>query len=203
MPKVIWRHNQVISIETRRKDEDRKENIYVLAQMISKTQLLVFNLFNSHNQWDNVELSKVPILFCTNVLARQFITQSNVFKQNIEPLKNYEPPKNVIDIGMEMRRIVLWKGTEEEKEIWMLGRGGGRLIEGHIGNYKVIIPKIDLKDNETIDQYELDTIRKYAELNERLYLCYKFGRNVDPMKDMVFNRPIPLDYKEYIYIISS
>ena len=44
--------------------------------------------------------------------------------------------------------------------------------EGHIGDYKVIIPEIALTDNETIDKYELDIIRKckYAELNERLYL---------------------------------
>ena len=34
MSKVIWRANRVISIETRRKDENRKENVYVLAQMI-------------------------------------------------------------------------------------------------------------------------------------------------------------------------
>ncbi len=27
--------------------------------------------------------------------------------------------------------------------------------------------------------------------------------NVDPMKDLVFNRPIPIEYKEYIDIISS
>ena len=44
MKRVIWRANQVISIETRRRDENRKENVYVLAQMINRAQLLVFNL---------------------------------------------------------------------------------------------------------------------------------------------------------------
>ena len=43
----------------------------------------------------------------------------------------------------------------------------------------------------------------FTKFNERLYLCYKFGKNVDPMKDLVFNRPIPIEYKEYIDIISS
>ena len=47
MKRVIWRANQVISIETRRRDENRKENVYVLAQMINRAQLLVFNLFNT------------------------------------------------------------------------------------------------------------------------------------------------------------
>ena len=36
MKRVIWRANQVISIETRRRDENRKENVYVLAQMINE-----------------------------------------------------------------------------------------------------------------------------------------------------------------------
>ena len=53
MKKVIWRANRVISIETKRKDENRKENVYVLAQMISKSQLLVYNLFNTDNKWEN------------------------------------------------------------------------------------------------------------------------------------------------------
>ena len=86
--------------------------------------------------------------------------------------------------------------------VLILGEGGGRLIEGDI-NGPVIMPFIPFTDNETIDKYELTDVRIYSEFNERLYLCYKFGRNVDPMKDLVFNRPIPLEYKEYIDIISS
>lgn len=41
MTKIIWKANQVISIETRRKDEKRKSNIYVLAQMVGKAELLI------------------------------------------------------------------------------------------------------------------------------------------------------------------
>ena len=72
-----------------------------------------------------------------------------------------------------------------------------------LGNCIYIMPEIPFTDNETIDKYELTNVRIYAEFNERLYLCYKFGKNVDPMKDLVFNRPIPIEYKEYIDIISS
>ncbi|MBQ3544570.1 MAG: hypothetical protein IJA34_06250 [Lachnospiraceae bacterium] len=202
MQKVTWKANRVISIETRRKDENRKENVYVLAQMINKAQLLVYNLFSTDNKWENIDLSKAPILFCTYV-TRQFITNSNVFIQDIEPLKDYEPPKyRIHTIGACVRRITLWEGTKDEKEIMILGEGGGKLIEGDI-NGPVIMEQIPFTDNETIDKYELTDVRIYAEFNERLYLCYKFGKNVDPMKDLVFNRPIPLEYKEYIYIISS
>ena len=63
MSKVIWRANRVISIETRRKDENRKENVYVLAQMINNAQLLVFNLFSTDNRWENIDLNEAPILF--------------------------------------------------------------------------------------------------------------------------------------------
>ena len=59
MSKVIWRANRVISIETRRKDENRKENVYVLAQMINNAQLLVFNLFSTDNRWENIDLNEV------------------------------------------------------------------------------------------------------------------------------------------------
>ena len=65
MKRVIWRANQVISIETRRRDENRKENVYVLAQMINRAQLLVFNLFNTDNNWENIDLNKARIIFCT------------------------------------------------------------------------------------------------------------------------------------------
>lgn len=201
--KVIWRANQVISIETKRKDENRKENVYVLAQMINKAQLLVFNLFNKDNNWENVNLEEAPILFCTYV-TRQFISNSNIYKQKIEPLKDYEPPRYRIHMkGAEVREVTLWKGTPDERKILILGEGGGKLIEGHIGDYIEIMSEIPFTDDETINKYELTDVRIYAEFNERLYLCYKFGKNVDPMKDLIFNRPIPLEYKEYIDIISS
>lgn len=202
MHKVRWKANRVISIETKRKDENRKENVYVLAQMINRAQLLVFNLFSTDNKWENIDLNKAPILFCTYV-TRQFITNSNVYVQDIEPLKDYEPPKYQIHtIGACARKIRVWEGTKDEKEFLIIGEGGGRLIEGDIDG-PVIMEKIPFTDNETIDKYELTDVRIYAEFNERLYLCYKLGKNVDPMKDLVFNRPIPLEYKEYIDIISS
>ena len=202
MQKVTWKANRVVSIETKRKDENRKENVYVLAQMINKAQLLLYNLFNTDNKWENIDLAKAPILFCTYV-TRQFIKNSNVYIQEIEPLKDYEPPKYQIHtIGARIRRVLLWEGTEDEKEIIILGEGGGCLVEGDI-NGPVIMESIPFSDNEIIDKYELTDVRIYAEFNERLYLCYKFGKNVDPMKDLVFNRPIPIEYKEYMDIISS
>jgi len=203
MKKVIWKANQVISIETRRKDETREENVYVLAQMIDKARLIVFNLFNKNNVWENVNLNDTPVLLCTYV-TRQFISKSNIFKQKIEPLTEYSPPKYRIKISsIGSRRVTLWKGTPDEREVLVLGLGGGQLIEDHTENDKIIIPEISAADSETIDKYEITNVRIYAEFNERLYLCYKFGKNVDPMKDLAFNRAIPSEYKEYVDIIMS
>ncbi|MCM1560829.1 MAG: hypothetical protein NC123_15010 [Butyrivibrio sp.] len=203
MTKVIWKANQVISIETKCKDESRKENIYVLAQMINKSQLIVFNLFNKDNNWKDIDLNKESVLFCTNV-TRQFIANSNVSKQKIAPIKDYKPSRRRINaLGMGVRYINLWTGTPDERRVMILGEGGGRLIEGDIGDCIEITHRIPYTDDETIDKYELTHIRIYPEFNERLFLCYKMGKNVDPLKDLIFNRPIPLEYKEYIDIISS
>lgn len=207
MTKIVWKANQVISIETRNKDEDRKNNIYVLAQMINKAQLLIFDLYRENNNWGDVNLNEVPILFSTTV-TRQFIKNSNIYKQSIKPLTNFELSKYKIEsLGMGSRHVTVWKGTTNERNVLILGQGGGRLIEEDMstGNYKtqIIMPSIPETDSETIDKYELTNVRVYAELNERLYLCYKFGKNVDPLKDLIFDRPIPLEYKEYIDIISS
>ena len=104
MTKIIWKANQVISIETRRKDEKRKSNIYVLAQMVGKAELLIFDMFNTDNDWKEIDLKKTPILFCTTV-TRQFIKNSNIFKQNIKGLTNYELPKHKIKpLGIEIGR---------------------------------------------------------------------------------------------------
>lgn len=55
MTKIMWKTNQVISIETKRKDENRETNIYVLAQIIGKAELLVFNMFNTDNNWEGID----------------------------------------------------------------------------------------------------------------------------------------------------
>ncbi|MEQ7052936.1 hypothetical protein ABN764_20035 [Paenibacillaceae sp. P-4] len=207
MTKNVWKANQVISIETSLKDEGRKNNIYVLAQMISKAQLLIFDLYSDDNNWGAVDLNEVPILFSTSV-TRQFIKNSNIYNQSMKPLTNYKLPNYKIDsLGMGSRQVTVWKGTTDERKVLILGQGGGRLIEEDMsaGSYKtkIIMPSIPVTDNETIDKYELTNVRVYPEFNERLYLCYKFGKNVDPLKDLIFDKPIPLAYKDYIDIISS
>jgi len=39
-------------------------------------------------------------------------------------------------------------------------------------------------------------------MNDFIFVI-SFGKNVDPLKDLIFGKPIPLEYKEYIDIIFS
>ena len=50
---------------------------------------------------------------------------------------------------------------------------------------------------------ELTNLYDYATFNERLLLCELFGRNVDPLREIAFNRPIPLEYRTYIDLIGG
>lgn len=201
------KENQVISIETRRKDEKREFNIYVLAQMINKTDLIIFNAFNSDNNWQKIDLEK-PLFFFVLQLRSNFPKNSNIFRQGIKGLTNYNIPKQKIKpLGIGSRYVIIWKGTPSERQILILGQGGGKLIEEDMssGKYieKILIPSIEKKDLDIINKFELTGARTYAEFNERLYLCYKMKKNIDPMKELIFDLPIPLEYKEYINIISS
>ena len=62
----------------------------------------------------------------------------------------------------------------------------------------VVNPEIPLDDTETIEKYELANIDIYPNLNERIILCQRFGRNIDPDKDMKFNKKLPIEYIDYI-----
>lgn len=199
MSRVPWKENKVISIETRR-------NVFVLAQMIQSPYLIVYNAFRDKDNWDDIDLRNVPVLLCTAV-TRQFISNSNVVTQRISPVIHNNLPKYWIAPFPESRRIKVWEDTPDEREFFIIGEGGS-LIERDImqkgfDNSKVIAPSISFNDDKTIDGYELNKIRIYAEFNERLYLCHLLEKNVDPDKDLIFNRDIPKAYKAYIGIISG
>ncbi|WP_213087071.1 hypothetical protein [Chitinophaga agrisoli] len=168
---------------------------------------MVYNIFRDKEDWEDVQLQDVPTLCCTAV-TRQFLSKSVITKPKVKPAVHTDLPKRWIQENPESFKVKVWEGTPDEKEFITLGKGGGSLIEKDITKQgfhqpAIVIPKISFSDDETIDHHELTNIRIYAEFNERLYLCYKFGRNVDPLKDLIFGRPLPPEYKQYIDIISS
>ena len=199
---IHWKQDKVLSIETR-------TGLFVLAQMLEEPYLVFYNAFQKTQNWGKTDLSKTPILFCTAV-AREFLNSSNILVQKtINGVHCDRINKYWIHISSIYRTIRLWEGTESEIEFLTMGHGG-RLIEEDpycqkaCGEKETVIQnEIDFNDSETIDTYDLDQILFYPCLNERLYLCYKFTKSIDPLKDFVFDRDIPLEYEVYIKLYAN
>lgn len=208
MSRVVWKEGAVISIETRR-------GIFVIAQMIKDPYLVFFNSFREQADWDDIDLDNTDVLFCTGV-TRQFLQKSNVVKfKNIKPNCSYEPPKKWLHSEGYSRTIRVWEGTELEKEIVWMGTTYN-LVEMDIINHPggprkhpsgvfdaMLINDISIKNEEIIDQHERTSLSVFPETNERLYLCYKFGKNVSPEKDIAFGRNLPIEYETYVKIIGG
>ena len=201
MAKVIWKENKVISIET-------ENGVFVLAQMLVSPYLLVFDKFSEGNQWRDVDLKIIPIL-CCKAVTRQFTSNSNIFYQkDIEPILKPKVQRYWIKLNPSACKIKIWGGTSNEMEVMVIGKGGGALIEQDIyakgvGNKKIIIPKIPLSDVDVISNHETTSVEISPSFNKRLYLCYILKRNVDPIKELVFDMRLPEVYKDFFESIKK
>lgn len=206
--KTPWKEGKVISIETRK-------GIFVLAQMLKSPYLRFYKIFREDEDWGEVDTSDFDTLFLTGV-TKAFLKSSNVVAiKNAKADNNRENTKVWIKGKSGNRKIKVWEGTEKEKEFYILGsEAGGSLVERDIykiGNYedpsglfdKVIIEDIPLNADDIIDNHETMGLAVFPLTNERLYLCYKADKNVDPYKDLIFNRKLPNDYEIAVEIMSG
>ncbi|AXT53790.1 hypothetical protein D1818_24310 [Aquimarina sp. BL5] len=203
-----WKEGKVISVETRK-------GIFVLAQMLKSPYLRFYNAFREDDNWGKVDVSIFDTLF-VNGVTRAFLKASNIttVKEAIADKKR-EDSKVWIKGSSGNRKVKAWEGSEDEKEFYILGSEPGRsLVERDIyktGKYehpsglfdKIIIENIPLNANDIIDNHETMGLAVFPLTNERLYLCYKVGKNVDPTKDLKFNRELPKDYKIAVEIMSG
>lgn len=201
-----WKSGKVISICLR-------NGVYVLAQMVREPYLVFFNHFKEDNCWKGVTLKEENILFCKAV-TRQFLRYSPVtIVKDLEPLLDYRLPKEWIYSHMEWHPItVSVKGRERQ-----LAGFGQRLslvqadkesglsednpLMGLFQAY--ILPDIQEKDWERVGQAELMSIEAFPTLNERLYLCFLHGKNVNPELDISLGKSLPDDYETYIDILTN
>lgn len=198
MPKFVWKENVVISLHT-------MDGIYVLAQTLKAPYLIFFNLFSTTDSWDDIALSNENILF-VNGVTRQFIKESFSSRPVVKPLLQPLLPSKWIAVHADAEKKRIWEGTPQERSIVYIGKGGGSLIERDITiggnqNERVLIPHISQNDAHTIDSYELTSLGTHPDLNERLHLCYRLRRNVDPSKDLIFDRPISPEYQRYFDLL--
>ncbi len=196
-----WKKNQVFSVKLR-------QDIWAIGQMLDSPFILTFNVFKSKNDWGEIDLKHAPTLFCCSVL-KQFFTQSETQLLQVNPIIDYSPPKVWIKrfIGNRMFSYTI-SSTEKIEFITAGGDPGGLLIEYDIekGGYqgeKVLNPDISLSSDEIIDKFEMQMIWNYPHLNERLFLCYKLGKNVDPFKDVSFGRPMRPEYYDWLRMLGQ
>ncbi len=196
MGRLPWKEGKVFAVETRTR-------VWAIGQMLQEPYLAFFDLFTRTPAESTIDLEKCGVHFVCAV-TRQFINCSSTMRLTITPRIPIPIPKRWIDpyAGDPSNRteeeLVLFQGTKHECKTWMWP--GARLVEKgrtRLSSPKTIVAPINKEDDELIESHELTNIRMHPELNERLYLCYTLGKNVDPLKDMVLRREVPLLYKRY------
>jgi hypothetical protein len=191
---VRWKEGAVISVAV-------KNGRRVLAQMLERPFLYFLWCFADADEPFDVDLADVPTLFCCAVTS-QFMRFSEARKETqLKPRTDIRKPELWIEKYRGFRHRVVWPGTDHEVTVLIMGaKPGGKLImRGEHG----MGPDIGLDDHETIDNHGLSNIEIFPGLNERLHLINTLGRNVDPMRDLSFDRPMPLETKTFVDIIGS
>lgn len=209
-----WKEGKVISIETRK-------GIFVLAQMLKKPFLRFYNTFREDENWGKIDLHLFDTLFSKAIITGSFLRHSEVkVLKDALPDTTREESDTWIQQNSGSRTVNVWRGTDQEKEFIILGsEAGGSLVKKdlwwqptpvqpvrpHISGVidAVVLDKIPLDADDLIDGHELTNLSLYPSLNERLYLCYKLNRNVDPYRDLVFDRHIPKEYQVAIEIMAA
>mgnify|MGYP003362008182 CR=1 FL=1 len=203
---VPWKPGKVLSIRLR-------NGIYLLAQMVRDPYLVFFRHFSENNIWTNVSLKEEDILFCKPV-TRQFLRLSQVgVIKDVQALLGYQLPKEWIYSHLGGQPITV---TLKGREYQVAGFGNQyslvhadkdcgmpednpimRLFQFYMISY------IKEKDWERVGDAELMSIEVFPTLNERLYLCYLHGKNVNPEQDLCLGRNVPDDYETYVDLLTD
>lgn len=199
MGRINWKENQIVSIQL-------KDGNHALFQMLSiKGWIAVFNIFDFDDKWEGIHLTEDSILFKNFIISKSIFAKSKIIiHKNIEPVKNIEIPEIKINTGADSRKVTVWKNTPKEDELVIIG-GVNNLLKTENPNdrlhpeYRPLI----IDDYDDVIQYELENLRVYPEFNERLWLCSKLKKNIDPLKELAFNRELDPLFENYIKIIGG
>lgn len=200
MARVVWKRDKVISIKVR-------DDLYVLAQMLESPYLVFFDAFSDDDNWAGIDLGDTPVLFYRGV-TRQLLSHTQVATQpGVAPAAALDAPTRWLQVGPGSQALTIWDGTPDQMTVMTLGEEGLRVIEKDISQQgfrsnPVVSPWLTGPNHEELETHELDTLGVYPETIERLALCHLFGRNVDPDKDLIAGRSLPLEYKAYYEAIS-
>lgn len=179
--RIVWKIGDFLVMQVR-------DGLYTVGRMAGKTTLCIYNVFRENDHWDDVDWTRVEVLFEVFVGA---VVQKNlgVRKISIEGIRSrvfarqryWIDPYSSLDVSH-------FKG----------GRGtfpfyGGRLIDVGEGEnpetYEASVIKHDLSvcdDREIIETYELTNMWGDLDLADRLARYYDTGVNRDDLKFEVF-----------------
>jgi hypothetical protein len=134
-----------------------------------------------------------------------FFKKSTVIKINIKPLINlhekYIQKEHLVFEPMaQWKKFTIYKGTEDELEIPYVMDGNLCLVNWKLETVKYLDKT---NDRKIIENNQLDTMGMYEELNKKLYLCYKYGKYIEPNKDLIIGKEMPKEYKVYFLIESQ
>jgi hypothetical protein len=197
MKKAIQKQkNDVFVIETRR-------DLYVLAQSLGNNTLVFFNYFSEDLQrFNDVDLKNVNLLCCITPV-RQFFQKCNMVRIKINPLMDIDHYKERNRLAFELmatlKEYKIYEGTDDEI-IFMYRKGVLRLVNHKLERIKSLDT---IADKEIIENHQWDTMGVYGELNEKLYLSYKYGKYVEPIKDLIIGKKLPIEYKTYFLMCAG
>ena len=190
---VRWSDGAVVSVAVK---GDRR----VLAQMVESPFLYFFWYFADEDGDFALALDAVEPIFCCAV-TRQFLKHSDPRKEpGAAPRKKLVRPKHWINTYDGWRDVVAWPGTPHERELTLMGGEPGGML---VLREELVGEDIALDDDDTIDGHELTNIWTFPLLNERLHLCEQLERNIDPMKDLSFDRTPPLEARTFVDILAG
>lgn len=183
-----------------------RNGVFALLQMIGGNgKVAVFNLFRKRDEWSNDEVNSDNVLFYCQII-KDVLKKSDVRSCNhLKGAENFVYPDFTINTSGGFRHITLWKGTTHERTFLTEGNGSYGVwrsicVEGKITEDYT---SITMKDYDRYRHLELSNLRAYPEFNERLYLCSIFKRNIDPLKEIAFDRPLDTQCHVYVDIIAG
>lgn len=193
----VWRANSLFVVKLRNGKQA------LVQTFSSQPDIAVFNEFRSHGEWEDFVPSMRNVLFCC--WAAKFFFQND----HIARLPGLKPAADIVFPDKMLapegnRRACFWKGTDHEREVIVPGESV-LLRTNHVknGRHEPEYKKVKLTDFQRFASLELAALRIYPEFNERLNLCSELEANFDPLKEIVFHRPLDSSCRVYIDIISG
>lgn len=174
--------------------------------MLEDCRVAVFDYFRQDDNWGNIKLDFEDVLFSCYVLKRDLKKHTIAFHRDVIPVKGIPKIEWRIITGGPSRSKTFWKGTDDERTLLVDGDSSRLSLVRYYhvdGKGKEENKPINRQDYDQYKHLEVTSLRVYPEFSERLYLCSVYNTNFDPLKEIAFGRPLGLECRTYLDIISG